>query len=49
MAKKERIVKYTDEELTNLVEKEGTLSDWEKAADMTKADIEANIRKALEE
>ncbi|MGD0662583.1 MAG: BrnA antitoxin family protein [Syntrophorhabdales bacterium] len=43
MAKKERIVKYTDEELTNLVEKEGTLSDWEKAADMTKADIEANV------
>lgn len=43
MAKKERIVKYTDEELTNLAEKEGTLSDWEKAADMTKADIEAHV------
>jgi uncharacterized protein (DUF4415 family) len=43
MARKERIVKYTDEELTKLVKQEGTLSDWEKAAGMTKAEIEARV------
>jgi len=43
MARKEHIVKYTDEELTNLVKKEGTLSNWEKAASMTKAEIEASV------
>jgi len=43
MARKEHIVKYTDEELINLVKKEGTLSNWEKAASMTKAEIEASV------
>jgi len=43
MARKEHIVKYTDEELTNLVKKEGTLSNWEKAASMTKSEIEASV------
>jgi uncharacterized protein (DUF4415 family) len=43
MAKKERIVKYTDEELTRLVKHKGTLSDWGKAASMTKAEIEASV------
>jgi len=43
MARKVHIVKYTDEELTNLVKKEGTLSNWEKAASMTKAEIEASV------
>ena len=43
MAKKEHIVKYTDEELTKLVKQEGTLSDWGKAAGMTKAEIEASV------
>ena len=43
MAKKEHIVKYTDEELTGLVKHDGTRSDWEKAAGMTKAEIEARV------
>jgi uncharacterized protein (DUF4415 family) len=43
MARKEHIVKYTDEELTRLVKKEGTLSDWKKAGSMTKAEVEANV------
>ncbi len=43
MAKKERIVKYTDEELTRLVKKGGTKSDWDKAASMTNAEIEARV------
>jgi uncharacterized protein (DUF4415 family) len=41
MAKREHIVKYTDEELAELVKREGTSSDWDKAARMTKAEIEA--------
>ena len=36
-------LKYTDEELTNLVKKEGTLSNWEKASSMTKSEIEASV------
>jgi uncharacterized protein (DUF4415 family) len=43
MAKKEHIVKYTDEELAELVKREGTSSDWDKAAHMTKAEIEARV------
>lgn len=43
MAKKEHIVKYTDEELAKLVEREGTSSDWDKAACMTEAEIESRI------
>ena len=43
MARKEHIVKYTDEELTKLVKQEGTLSDWKKSAGMTKAEIEAIV------
>lgn len=43
MAKKEHIVKYTDEELAELVKREGTSSDWDKAVRMTKAEIEERI------
>ncbi len=43
MAKKEHIVKYTDEELAELVKREGTSSDWDKAARMSQAEIEAQI------
>jgi uncharacterized protein (DUF4415 family) len=43
MARKGLIVKYTDSELTKLNEQEGTFSDWEKAAGMTAADIEARV------
>lgn len=43
MAKREHIVKYTDEELAELVKREGASSDWDKAARMTKAEIEARI------
>jgi len=43
MAKKERIVKYTDNELATLVGQEGTLSDWEKSARMTEAEVEASV------
>lgn len=43
MARKEHIIKYTDNELTKLVKQEGTLSDWGKAASMTKAEIEERI------
>jgi uncharacterized protein (DUF4415 family) len=43
MARKEHIVKYKDEELTKLVKQEGTLTDWGKAASMTKAEIEERI------
>ncbi len=41
--KKEHIVKYTDKELSKLAQREGTLSDWDKAAGMTQADIEACV------
>lgn len=43
MAKKEHIVKYTDEELAELVKREGSGSDWDKAASMTQAEIEAQV------
>jgi uncharacterized protein (DUF4415 family) len=43
MAKKKHIVKYTDEELADLVKREGTASDWEKVAALTKAEIEASV------
>ena len=43
VAKKEYIVKYTNEELEQLVKLEGTGSDWDKAARMTEAEIEAQI------
>ena len=43
MAKKNHIVKYTAEELAELVRREGTSSDWDKAARMTKAEVEARV------
>jgi uncharacterized protein (DUF4415 family) len=43
MARKERIVKYTDEELNKLAKQEGTLSDWRKASNMTKTEIEERV------
>ena len=43
MARKGHIVKYTDKELAELVKREGTQSDWDKAARMTEAEIEARI------
>lgn len=43
MARKAHIVEYTAEELDELVKTEGSRSDWEKAAGMTKAEIEAAI------
>ena len=43
MAKKNHIVKYTAEELAELVRREGTRSDWDKAARMTKAEVEARV------
>ncbi|HBG04261.1 MAG: hypothetical protein A2075_13720 [Geobacteraceae bacterium GWC2_58_44] len=43
MPKKEHIVKYTDEELVKVVKEEGTLSNWEKAAAMSEAEIEARV------
>ena len=49
MARKERIIKYTDEELTKLAEEKGTLSDWGKAAGMTKAEIEARVASDADE
>jgi uncharacterized protein (DUF4415 family) len=43
MVKKAHIVKYTAEELDRLIEKDGSRSDWEKAAGMTDAEIEARV------
>jgi uncharacterized protein (DUF4415 family) len=43
MARKVHIVKYTDEQLDEVVKKEGSRSDWEKAACMTDAEIEASV------
>jgi len=43
MTRKEHIMKYTTEELDELVKKDGSRTDWEKAAGMTKADIEAAV------
>ena len=49
MAKKKHIVKYTAEELDELVEREGTSSDWDKAARLTQAEIEARVASDPEE
>lgn len=43
MARKKHIVTYTEKELEALAEKEGSRSDWKKAAGMTDAEIEAAI------
>jgi len=43
MARKKHIVKYTTEELDELVKKDGSYSDWNKAASMTNAEIEAAV------
>ena len=44
MSKKEHIVKYTDKLLADLLKREGTGSNWNKAAYMTKAQIEEAVR-----
>jgi uncharacterized protein (DUF4415 family) len=49
MARKERIIKYTDEELIKLAEEKGTLSDWGKVAGMTKSEIEARVASDTDE
>jgi alpha-ketoglutarate-dependent taurine dioxygenase len=49
MARKEHTVKFTDNELSRLNEKEGTLSDWGKAASMTAAEIEAHVASDADE
>jgi uncharacterized protein (DUF4415 family) len=43
MARKGHIMKYTTEELDELVKKEGSRSDWKKAAGMTDVEIEAAV------
>lgn len=43
MARKTHIVKYTYRELDELVKKDGSDSNWKKAAGMTKTEIEASI------
>ena len=43
MARKERIVKYTDKELISLTKQEGSLSNWGKATEMTSAEVEARV------
>jgi uncharacterized protein (DUF4415 family) len=43
MARKERIVRYTDEELRAMGARGETKSDWQAAAAMTQAEIEAAI------
>ena len=43
MTKKNHIVRYTEKELEELVEKDGGRSDWKRAASMTDAQIEAGI------
>jgi uncharacterized protein (DUF4415 family) len=40
---KAHIVRYTEKELKELVEKEGDRSDWKRAASMTDAQIEAAV------
>jgi uncharacterized protein (DUF4415 family) len=49
MARKEHIVKYTDEELISLTNKEGSLSNWGKAAGMTGTEVEASVASDLDE
>ncbi len=43
MARKKHIARYTTEELDELVKKDGSRSDWKKAASMTNAEIEAAV------
>ena len=43
MAKKKRTVKYTAKELDRVAARSGTRSDWQKAAKLTRRDIEAAI------
>jgi len=43
MARKAHIVRYTEKELEELVEKNGDRSDWKRAASMTDAQIEAAV------
>ena len=43
MASKKHIMKYTAEELDELVKKDGSRSDWKKAANMTNAEIEEAV------
>jgi uncharacterized protein (DUF4415 family) len=43
MARKAHIARYTEKELKELVKKDGSCSDWKKAASMTNAQIEAAI------
>ena len=49
MARKEHIVKFTDEELISLTKQEGTLSNWGQAAGMTNAEVEASVALDLDE
>jgi uncharacterized protein (DUF4415 family) len=49
MAKKERIVRYTDDELRAKLARGEDKSDWKQAAAMTEAEIEAAIADDLEE
>jgi len=49
MARKEHIVKYTDEELISVTKQEGSLSNWDKAAGMTSAEVEASVASDLDE
>jgi len=43
MARKESIVKYTDKALAELVKHEGAGFDWDRAAHVTRAEIEALV------
>lgn len=43
MQKSERIVSYTMDELNELVEREGTLTDWAKVDALTEEELEASI------
>lgn len=43
MARKKHIVKYTAEELAEVVKREGTGTDWKKAGAMTAAEVEASV------
>jgi len=43
MAKNERIVRYTDEEVRTMIARGEDQSDWEKAGAMTQEEIEAAI------
>jgi len=49
MARKTHITKYTAEELAELVAKEGSGSDWDKAAAITSAEIDADVASDVDE